>query len=176
MNIDNYGFSFNNIEICDGIVIKSAKNDYGKRKIQNEIGFYNYIISNNIQFPIPTIVATDYSNAVFTMEFLRDHCVATTRINYSNIIQPILNNLHLLHTHIVLDVPKETYIQQLLIETNTKIIERYNDTNWNAIWQTYKITRVNNTKIHDISYYVQKINLHIHSIINSFSKYHLVNS
>jgi fructosamine-3-kinase len=171
MNTDNYGYAFNNIKIHNGTVIKSAKNKYGKRKIQNEIEFYKYIISNNIQFPIPTIIDTDCNNAVFIMEYLRDHCIATKKIGNANIIQPIMNHLHRLHTHFVLDVSRETYIQQLHIETNKKIIDRYNDTDWNTIWKTNTITHVNNTAIHDVHYYIQKINLHIYSIIDSYSKY-----
>ena len=43
MNKQNYGYNFNCIDICDNIVIKRAKNEYGKTKINYEIGFYEYI-------------------------------------------------------------------------------------------------------------------------------------
>jgi 5-methylthioribose kinase len=170
MNIDNYGYAFNNIEICNGTVTKSAKNHYGKGKIQNEIDFYKYIISNNIQFPIPKIISIDCSNAIFSMEYLQYHSVAT-QINDDYIIQPILTHLLELHSYSILDVSKETYIRELYIETNQKIMGRYKDTDWNTIWQTYKITHVNNIKVNDIEYYVQKITRHIHSIIESFTEY-----
>ena len=47
MNLDNYGFVFNNITINNNNFNKQSKNLYGQIKINNEINFYLYIIKNN---------------------------------------------------------------------------------------------------------------------------------
>jgi hypothetical protein len=204
MNTNNYGYAFNNIEIRNDIVVKSAKNDYGKNKIQYEIEFYKYIIANQVSFPIPTIISIDSSNAVFTMEYLQNHSVATfilrnscsrfsicspeklpiqefvpssgmaTKItNRTKLITSILSHLHSLHSCSTIAVSKDVYIKQLHIETKTKILDRYNDSDWNTIWSKYNITHVNNIKIHNkIEYYIQKINQKIYDIIDSFKEYY----
>lgn len=171
MNKNNYGYYFNNIEIIDNYIKKTGKNDYGKQKIQDEINFYKFINENNIQFPVPNIIAIDDDNSTFTMEYLQQHTVATKLTNDNRRIQSILQYLHKLHSYSIVPVSKETYISQLLIETRKKIIDRYNCTNWKDIFEISNITHVNGIVIHNIEYYIEKINHKILTIIDSFNEY-----
>ena len=56
-----------------------------KRKINNEILFYNYVNNNNIDFNIPSIVKT--SNGYIKMEYLKNTTILTEIVNDKNLDQ-----------------------------------------------------------------------------------------
>ena len=76
MNQQNYGYNFNCIDICDDIVIKRAKNEYGKTKINHEIGFYEYTAKNNISFPMPRLIYYNKTDSILKIEYLKEYQVA----------------------------------------------------------------------------------------------------
>lgn len=170
MNENNYGFYFNNIEIHDNKLIKSAKNDYGKNKIKKEINFYEYIIDNNVKLAIPKIYFLNKNSGIIEMEYLIN-CITLTNIFYdieiNSIINKILEKINILHIFSVINVSKETYLKNMKIETYDKIILRYNETNWLELSYFNKIKTINNIHFKNINYYLNKINEKLIKIINN---------
>lgn len=158
MNKENYGFIFNEIVIKDNKFIKKSKNIEGKNKLNNEILFYNYIKNNNIPFSIPTIIY--YEDGKIEIEYLSNYKTLTECITDHNVIdihiKNILNFLKIIH-----DVKKEIDIKTLMndieIETNIKIVNRYNKFNWELNEIFNKIKFVNKLKINNIHYYIDSI-------------------
>ena len=229
MNKHNYGYYFNSIEIKDDVVIKTAKNLYGKNKIENEINFYNYIIANNVEFPMPKLIFDNVTkntkidmsllifekncsdsvrtpelrssvdlrglsgdclpskdnnkNSTFQIEFLDKHKTLCDVLLYKyakninnsefiKIIKIILNHMNKLHLYKRIYVNKNEYISQLNMETMHKIVNRYNETDWKMLPYFLEITHVNGVKIHDIHYYIKKINTRIEKIIYNLNEYY----
>ena len=83
MNPQNYGFSFNNIQIKDDLFIKEGKNQQGIDKIQKETQFYLYITNNKIPFSIPRYI--DSTTTSLTIEYLKNTSTLTHHINPTNI-------------------------------------------------------------------------------------------
>lgn len=172
MNNQNYGYSFNTIKVIDNLVEKSAKNDYGKQKIRNEIGFYQYIASRNVRFPVPKTQFIDISNASYTMEYLNNHIVATRHISNrmdAELIRSILTHLNALHAYEKIVVSREEYANQLNLETRTKVIDRFNETTWD---DCNICTHVNQLEVHDIHYYTDKINCYIERVLSGMKDYY----
>lgn len=169
MNVNNYGFIFNDIKVNNNKLIKTAKNEYGKEKIQNEINFYEYIIDNKIIFSIPRIYLLNKNEGIIEMEYLKN-CNTITDIFYefelNYIINKILTDIKILHNFSYFKVSKETYIESIRIETRDKILLRYNETDWNNISFFNKIKTVNNISFKNIYFYVNKINEELLKYIN----------
>jgi hypothetical protein len=179
MKKHNYGYYFNSIEVKDDVIVKTAKNCYGKTKINNEIMFYNYIISNNVPFPMPKLIISDINNSSFQIEFLDKHQTLCDIFfgsrredkGDSNLITHILTHLNKLHSYTKRVVNKNEYMFQLNIETSQKLIDRYNATDWNNIAGFSKITHVNGVEIRDFHYYVENINKRLEQIVSNLNEY-----
>lgn len=171
MNQHNYGYNFNYIEICDDVVIKSAKNEYGKKKINHEIGFYDYITTNNVLFPMPKFIFSDTSMSILKIEYLKDYQVATKCECNQSFINSVLQHITLLHNHVHKSVSRKEYIEQLKIESLHKVVTRFNETNWETIPGFNEITHVNHVKIRDLNYYILKINKRIDEIVSELPEH-----
>ena len=147
MNTNNYGFVFNNIEVKNEKLTKSAKNEYGKNKILKEISFYDYIISNKINLAIPKIYLLDRNNGIIEMEYLK-HCVTSTSIFYDIdvdiITNKILEKINILHSFSIITISKEIYLKNIKIEVNDKVLSRYNETKWDELPNFKRIKTINN--------------------------------
>lgn len=174
MNKQNYGYNFNCIDIFDNIVTKTAKNKYGKTKINYEIGFYEYIELNLVLFPMPKLVFSDISNSILKIEYLKDYQVATKCKCDTSFIESIFQYITILHSHTRVSVFKQEYIEQLKIESLQKVVTRFNKTNWKTIPGFIEITHVNHIKIKDLPYYIAKINKRIDEIVLELSEYKFV--
>jgi 5-methylthioribose kinase len=171
MNNNNYGFVFNNLEVKDNILTKSAKNEYGRKKINNEILFYENILKTNIPFSIPDIYLLDASNSTIKMEFLNDYNTLT-RVFYNSenpvkqdIIENIRECMNRLHSFTHIQVSKELFVENVFIETREKVVERFETTDWKNIETFKKIKKINGLSFHDIYYYLNIINSRISDII-----------
>ena len=154
MNEQNYGYNFNEIMIYDNTFIKKCKNDLGRDKINNEITFYKYIEYNNIKFNIPKLL--EFNDGIIKLEYLYNSKNITKIINKNNYeyyLEKIINDLKILHESKIL-IQKDELLKDLYIETKYKIINRYNESNWN---QLTNILYVNGLRIRNINYYVDKI-------------------
>ncbi len=171
MNINNYGYSFNLLEIENNILIKKAKNIEGSNKIKNEINFYKFIIDNNINFPIPEIYNLDNSNNIIKMKYLKDYKDLTNIFNENyELIQNIILNLNSLHKYTKI-ITKQEYLTNLKLEIYDKIVYRYNKTDWNNLNNFKSIKTINNVEVKNLSYYLNIINNKILNIINNNDKY-----
>ena len=174
MNNNNYGFLFNDITIENNKLIKKSKNDFGSMKIEKEIGFYNNIIINKINIPIPKIYKLDISNSLIEMKYLNNYSVLTNKfykMNYEITIEKIKKEISVLHNYYIKNVDKEEFLLNILIETKDKITNRYYQTNWEEIINFNKIKKVNNISIKNLNFYLDSINEKITNIINSMSEY-----
>ena len=171
MNQQNYGYIFNCIDICDDIVIKCAKNEYGRKKINYEIEFYEYINTHHVKFPMPKLVFSDKIDSILKIEYLKDYQVANKTDCDSIFINSILQHINDLHKHIRLPVQRQEYIDQLKIESLQKVVTRFNETDWQNIPRFNEITHVNNVKIHNLHYYIKKINDRIDEIVLGMPEY-----
>ncbi|MAU37497.1 MAG: hypothetical protein CMD14_09070 [Flavobacteriales bacterium] len=107
------------------------------------------------------------------MEYLKD-CDVLTNIFYKKnkhkIITKIMKNINNLHKY-KKKVKKEDYINDLNIETNYKIVSRFEQTHWTEIKEYNMIKTVNNEKIKNIKYYLDVINNKIKKIIDKKTVY-----
>ena len=147
MNENNYGFVFNDIIIHNGVFNKKAKNEFGKMKINNEIDFYLYINNNNIIFPIPKLL--NYEDGNLSIEYISNSSTLTTVVNHSNVhhyINQISKNIKKIH-EIQIPVSFDVIERDLNIEIKQKVIERFNEFDWNSNLLYNSIKSVNNISL-----------------------------
>jgi len=153
MNIYNYGFIHNNISINHNKFIKQSKNEIAKIKINNEIQFYLFILNNHIQFPLPKLY--EYTDGKYVIEYILNSTTLTKIINknnvfyYYNIVKNYLKNLH----KNIIPISKNILYTDLQIELYDKIINRYNEFDWNNNPYFNRIKSVNNVPIKNIHTY-----------------------
>ena len=136
-----YGASFNEIKIENNLFYKKAKNDYGKKKLINEINVYKFILINQIDFPIPKLYGIS-SNEI-CMEYLENYENFWKLKFDKNLLKKILNYLDKLHQGIKISVDPSIYRRDLLCETKDKILERKKE--FQSIIDKYRfIKKVNN--------------------------------
>ena len=104
------------------------------------------------------------------MQYMRKHLVLTYHPDiYSNetIMKKIMNYFNIIHSHIK-PSNKSDYSFNLFIETNGKIIERYNSIDWTQIKEIHNIHYVNHIKINNNIYqYLDLIIDKLNSIIEN---------
>ena len=173
-NKNNYGFQFNDITIKDGIFNKKSKNSYGKMKINNEIDFYLYIFKNNIDFSIPKLI--EYQDGNISIEYIPNSYVLTNKIDRTNILYYIDKiKKYLLNIHNIQKPVQFNIIQHdINIELNKKIIERFNEFDWNSCLFYKSIQYVNNIKIKKITEYVNIIQYKINIYLKDRNYYNLI--
>jgi tRNA A-37 threonylcarbamoyl transferase component Bud32 len=176
MEQQNYGFVFNEIIIDGNIFIKKSKNEEGSKKIQNEILFYKKIKEERIDFTTPKLI--DYNLGIIKLEYIPLSDTLTsiiTRDNTEMYIEKILKELSKLHCHTIC-VNANTIRSDSVIEFHTKIITRYQQTNWDDIHIFNMIKYVNGVKIKNIYEYVDKIQTEALTLIPQFysDKYSLI--
>ena len=158
MNENNYGFQFNNITVNENIFNKKSKNKLGEEKINNEISFYLYIINNKIYFPMPKMIS--YKNGNLTLEYIKNSSTLTNKINTNNIDEYVnkiiyhLNYLHNIKQYVLFD---DLIKRDIIIECEKKILNRFNEFDWQSNILYNSIKYVNNIKINDINYYCNTI-------------------
>jgi thiamine kinase-like enzyme len=176
MEQQNYGFMFNDIHIEGDVFIKKSKNAEGAKKIQNEILFYKQIIKEQIDFNTPNLI--DYADDVIKLEYIPHSNTLTNIVNSYNVdiyIDKILKQLSKLHCH-TMDVSANTINADTIMELNTKIINRYQQTNWDNIPAFNTIKLVNGLKIKNMREYVTQLNSEALLLIQNFysDKYSLI--
>jgi len=174
MNEENYGFVFNNITINNNIFSKKFKNSVGKIKINNEILFYKYIIENKVIFPIPKLL--NHKDGELELEYINNSSTLTNIVdtnnvyNYINKITKYLLLLHKIKIPINFDILK----RDLNIELNKKIIDRFNEFDWNSNILYNSIKSVNNFEFKNINYYCDIIHSKIVSYLDGRNYYNLI--
>ncbi len=174
MNTQNYGFSFNNIKIDNDIFIKKGKNDHGKQKINNEIEFYKFVENNNIDFPMPNLI--NYEDGKLEIEYIANNKILTDILNSNNChyyisqIKHLLNKIHDVTVEINFDILKN----DVIFETETKIIKRYNEYNWESNKQFKNLHYINGLKFKSINYYSEIIKNKCLYYLNNRNYYNLI--
>ena len=129
-----YGEIYSKLIIKNNILIKESKNDLGRKKIQNEINFYNFILKNNINFPIPKIFnfQNNLKNNKIEMFYyknyitLLDYLIKFNKNKNKNIVIPnIFNYIDNLHSNSEKRLKKEEFRKIILLETIEKVRNRY---------------------------------------------------
>ncbi len=177
INRIGYGSNFNKIYVNnDNTKIKKiCVSDYGIKKINAEIYFYKYINKyTNLSFPkIYGFIENGY-----IMQFMNNYEPLYKIYNFlpddekNNIIINIYNELNKLHNLEKKYISKNEYIDNLHLEIDKKIKDRYNSIK-NKI-NTYSFIKyVNNIQIYDFEYILTIINNRIYDIINSKNEYYL---
>lgn len=174
MNIDNYGFTFNNITINGNIFKKDCKNLMGKKKINNEINFYLYIINNNIDFPIPKLL--EYQDGCLSIEYINNSCTLTNKIGSINsyeYINKIKQKLAIIH-NITIQVSPDVIQKDLYIEVHKKVLDRFTEFDWKSNLLYNSIKSVNGLKIKDINYYCNIIKTKITDCLENRKHYNII--
>lgn len=174
MNPQNYGFSFNNIQIKDNLFIKEGKNQQGIDKIKKETHFYLYITNYNIPFSIPKYINSTPTS--ITIEYLKNTSTLTEHITPETVdhyYHKIITNLIPLHENQQV-TPISQIKEDILYEIETKIIERYYKTDWTSLLQP--ITTINRIPFKTIDQYIQQIKSRVIQIIEqkNLSNYQLI--
>lgn len=176
MNVNNYGFKFNEIILdeTNNRVIKKAKNEHGTKKINNEIYFYKKILNLELKFNIPKLIK--YENGIYHMELLKNFIPIThviDKYNFKNYVDAILNDLNNIHKQTIY-ISNFTIKNDIVKEVETKIFDRYNETNWIEIPYFNSIQTVNNIKIQNINCYVLKIKNTLLNLLDKRDYYNLI--
>ena len=174
MNEDNYGFTFNNITIIDNVINKKFKNLLGKIKINNEIEFYRYIFENNISFPMPKIVC--YEDGALSLQYINNSSTLTNKIEFNNIdyyINRIKQYLIIIH-NIQIPMSFDIIQRDLDIELHKKVLDRFNEFDWNSNLLFNSIKTVNNVKIRNTYEYCNLIRSKISLYLKSRNHYNLI--
>lgn len=168
MDSHNYGFKFNEIiiNVEQKKFLKKAKNKYGIEKILNEIKFYIEINNyenhdKQLTFNVPKLL--NYNSNSIELEYLVNSKTLTNLINidnYNYYINKILKDIKSIHD-ITISIEKKQLIEDINIETKTKLLSRFNETNWNNIKIFKQIKRVNGLNIKNIDYYINIINSNV---------------
>lgn len=171
INRNGYGNAFNNIYIdyYNKYFKKECINDYGIFKINNEQDFYNFIKDNNINIPIPKVIDI-FINKYIIIEYIENYnCIykyyfKEDNFNKNNILNIIFDNLDILHNSKIKIIDKETYIEDINIETNDKIYDRIKDIE-DIIKKYNYINKVNNIFIKTFDEIMNKIKQNIEEYI-----------
>lgn len=164
-----YGASFNDLIIDGDKIIKKCKNLDGLKKIENEVIFYKFMTSSCIDFPVVDII--EYIEDGYIMKYLKNHIPLYKSENID--VDLVYRKLNILHNSYELRVSKEYYIQQLLIEIETKIINRYELIKIHTKEYDF-ITKVNGIQIMRFEDLLKQLNVEILSEINSMKSYTFV--
>jgi hypothetical protein len=174
MNENNYGFTFNNITIRGFEFNKNYKNLLGKNKINNEIKFYLYINKNELDFPMPELI--NYDDGNITIRYIENSFPLTNKIISSNIteyINKIKSHFCIIH-NIQKKVSQDVIKRDLNIELNIKIMNRFNEYDWDSNLIYKSIKSVNNVKIKNIYYYTQILEKKIIQYFETRNYYNLI--
>jgi len=124
-----YGSAFNTLTVTDTTIKKECKNDYGKGKLTKEMQFYRYLMNAASRFSVPILY--EMTDTYYTMQYLKGyHSLYTlfptfTEERKSAMLQTIYTQLDTLHSTSSMEVTKEKLAECLLIETRTKILDRF---------------------------------------------------
>lgn len=154
-----YGKIFSDLKIKNNILIKKSKNDLGKKKIQNEINFYNFILKNNINFPIPKIYS--YTENKIEMCYYKNYLTLLDyfeKINKNNklIIEKVFYFVKILHSHSEIILDRNEFQKLIFKETIEKVKNRYLLINEDIKKYNY-IKKVNNIEIYSFEYLINRL-------------------
>jgi len=155
-----YGAAFNDIYIVGDTIIKASKNEYGNKKIKNEMLFYKYLKSNNICLPVPKIIS--YNETAYTMEYLKGYVPLYTTFNSFNlekktaILDSIYKTLTSMHDATTWCVNKAVFFDSIFYECRDKILERYDEIHM-IIGKYSYIKRVNGVYITHLKELTERI-------------------
>jgi hypothetical protein len=124
---EGYGTAFNNLWIKEERIYKVAKTEYGRKKIVTEKLFFEYVLSNKINFPLPDGYKEETDG--YSMVYYKDLLPLFQVLKYnpeklSTILIDIYLALETLHNSSLQQVSKELVRQDLLYEMVDKLIER----------------------------------------------------
>ena len=174
-----YGSNFNKIYIDDktNTIKKVCFNDYGMTKIRYEKKFYEFLINNTIDFPVPKIHC--FLENGYIMVYLYDYTplykIFTTcdEEKQGEIMIKIIDYLKNLHNSNKILVTKDEYYKHLNIEINLKLLDRYKIIE--SLLQKYHyIKTVNMIEIIPFHTLVDLIQKEIYKIVNDKNEYSFV--
>lgn len=174
MNKHNYGYIFNDISILNNIFSKKYKNEYGKIKINNEIYFYIFVLSNKIMFKVPNLL--NYQDGYIEIEYINNSQTLTKIVDKNNVdiflklIKKQLSELHFFK----INIDKTKLIKDLNIELGEKIINRFYEFNWESNKIYNSIKSVNGIKIKNIFYYTEFIKNSLFELLFNRDYYNLI--
>jgi len=174
-----YGSNFNQIYIDrkTNTIKKVCFNDYGMKKITYEKKFYEFLLKNKIDFPVPKIDC--FLENGYIMDYLYDYTplyqIFTTcdKEKQNEIMMKIDEYLKNLHDSNKIFVSKDEYYKHLNIEINLKLLQRYQVIK--SLVQKYDyIKTVNMIEIIPFHKLVDLIQKEIHQIVNNKNEYFFV--
>lgn len=175
MNENNYGFQFNDISIQDGVFIKKYKNEHGRKKINYEKEFYLFVNSSKLnRFPMPKLL--HYSDGEIYIEYVENANILTSLLNSDNCsryISKIKDHITLLH-NIHVPVKKSVLLNDLQIELERKLVDRFYEYDWNSNKDYKSIKSVNGLKIKDINTYIDRIKHRLVFLLKDRNYYQLI--
>lgn len=165
-----YGSTLTTVnKISDEVLEKKAISEYGKKRIDNEILFYQEISNNLIKFPMPKLLS--FTNNKFTMEYLNEYITYQQYLEKGNKLEidKIFNDFRLLH-QLEKKVSKEFFIENLKTETYIKVRERYQEIS-ELVRKYSHIKKVNGIEILSLEYILNFIEDWINKYIDSIDEY-----
>lgn len=125
---NGYGSSFNDLFYSDTVLEKVAKNTYGKKKIEHEKAFFDFLADHSITFPVPKILS--YSDSGYMMIYYKDwHLISSIFPSSSQqeqriLLQAIHSSLESLHASYRKIITREQLLNDLQYEMVEKLYER----------------------------------------------------
>lgn len=167
-----YGASFNNLYTCDSFLKKESKNEYGKKKIRKEIAFYTFLQSYP-SLPSPEIL--EFGDSFYTMKLYPYPPLYTLFSRFSpqqkkSCLHTIFSELSRFHSISSLQLTKESYRQNLELETHLKVLERY--TLVDSLMKEYSfIDTVNDVKLKSFQEIIELLQTKFSEYIESLTEF-----
>lgn len=170
-----YGASFNTIYISENELIKQAKNEYGKKKLQKEIEVYRRLLHIAPDFPMAKVIRANTN--ILVLQYYNDY-IPLWKF-YSSLDEPaqhtlckkVIDNLDYLHQIHHEAISKDEYMRLLMLETVQKVQERFKDVE--NLFSAIPFEYVNGVKCITIKEALGKIEQHTIRFVESKSEYTL---
>ncbi len=146
---EGYGAMFCDLFLDQETIVKRAKNEEGRRKLQRELAFYKILKKSGIDFPVPSLLQQDEHS--YTMKYYHDFVPLyrvywnTTSDHQTQILSRVYSYLDTLHTYKLHSISKKMYLDSFIFEVYTKPLARFIAIE--PFLRQYSFTHVNGVKL-----------------------------
>ena len=171
-----YGSNFNKlfIDLSFNTIRKECFHSDGMKKIRCEISFLQFLIDNNVHFPVPQI--HEILPNGYVMGFMQDYIPLYRiykSIDQTIVLPDIMEKLNILHSYDKRITSHDVYLTNLLAETRDKIYERFKVTE--EIVSKYNLVKsVNGVQIYAFDYIIESLNNRIIELVRRKKEFYFV--
>ncbi len=173
---NGYGALYNSLYVSeDGKQLLKQTNDYadGRKKLDNEKGFYQFLQNNTITFPVPYV--HEFGANFMIMDYLQDY-VPLYQVfpTWSDTIQrKVLLDIHkhLECLHQTTKIVDKAFVESLVYdETHVKVLQRFQDVQ-HILMPYNRIQKVNGLSTGTFEDLMHTIDANVRSFVNTLPEH-----